>query len=156
MEEMSELYCRMYELNIVCLRFFSVYGTDCRNDLLIGQIISCVQENKSLTVFGDGNIRRDFTYIDDTLEAIFQCVKTQWKGFLVADIGTGENHSIIDVINTMNSILSKPLKVKHIIGYKEDMNISKANTENAFKYLNFRSKISLTQGLKNIFDFSII
>ena len=152
MEEMAELFCRSFNINIACLRFFSVYGSDCRQDLLIGSIIKCIRENKSLTVFGDGNIRRDFTYIDDTLEAIYRTIKKQWTGYLVADIGTGENHSVREVIEIVNTSphLSKPLHILHREGRHEDASTSRACTDQAFKELRFRPQTSLTKGLEKI------
>lgn len=152
MEEMAELFCRLYNMNIACLRFFSVYGSDCRRDLLIGNIITCIREKKPLRIFGDGQIRRDFTYIDDTLEAIYRTSQKEWTGYFVADVGTGENHSIREVVDLFNTsqYLCAPLHVVYTEGRQEDATISKACTERAFIELDFESKTSLVEGLQKI------
>lgn len=150
MEEMTELYCRQYQLNAICVRFFSVYGTDCRQDLLIGQLVTCLQEKKPLTVFGDGNIRRDFTYIEDTLQAIHKILSLSWSGYQAIDIGTGENHSVNDVIQLANSIVQQPVPVHHVDGHIEDMPISKANIEFAKQWMDFQTKTCLKTGLQKM------
>jgi UDP-glucuronate 4-epimerase len=150
-EEMCEFYSRTYDMKCASLRFFSVYGTDCRKDLLIGKIMDCIQEKRVLQVFGDGNIRRDFTYLDDTLEAIFITMNRSWKGYLALDIGTGSNHSVNDVIHTVNQIVPKMLEVQYIEGFKEDMPISKANTKITLEEIQFKTQYSLLQGLKKCF-----
>ena len=150
-EDIAELYCRLHGLHIACLRFFSVYGTDCRQDLLIGHILSSVQNNTPVTIFGDGSVRRDFTYIDDTLEAIYQTLHKKWSGYLVADIGTGENHSVVDVLNMIETFVPTPIDVLYTPRKKEDQAISKAHVENARKELNFETKVPLREGLKRCF-----
>lgn len=152
MEEMAELFSRLYNLNIACLRFFSVYGSDCRQDLLIGNILHCIRQKKPLTIYGDGKIRRDFTYITDTLEAIFRTMKKKWNGYLVADIGTGQNHSIQEVIGLLNAstYLSTPLEVVHIEGRQEDATVSKASIDQVWNELSFRPQTTLSEGLQKI------
>ncbi|NDE15029.1 NAD-dependent epimerase/dehydratase family protein [bacterium] len=150
MEQMAELYCRLHGLNIVCLRFFSVYGSDCRNDLLVGRILECIREQRSLEIFGDGSIRRDFTHIEDTLEAIRRTIQTPIQGFHVMDVGTGENHSILDVVEVIRGM--RPLEVVHVSRNREDQEVSRARVDDALRVLGFRAGIDLHTGLRKTIE----
>jgi len=151
-EDMAQLFSHAHGMDIACLRFFSVYGTDCRQDLLIGGIIRSIREGKPLTIYGNGDIRRDFTYIDDTLEAICRTMDKQWSGYVVADIGTGTNHSVQDVIRLLNTspYMKEHLKVIHEDGRREDAMVSKADTEEAMRCIDFRPATHLREGLDRV------
>lgn len=149
-EQMAELYCRLHGLNIVCLRFFSVYGSDCRDDLLVGRILECLRQDKSLEIFGDGSIRRDFTHIEDTLEAIRRTIQTPIQGYHVMDVGTGENHSILDVVEMVQGM--RPLEVVHVPRKREDQDVSRARVDDALRVLGFRAGIDLRTGLRKTIE----
>lgn len=108
-DDVLELYRRHYGLNCSTVKFYNVYGSFREKDLgeyttVIRKFKQLVQEDKPLTVVGDGERKRDFTHIDDTVRALvminnIDCYAHDTNDF---HIGTGTNYKIIDVARAFN------------------------------------------------------
>jgi len=70
MEAMSHSYAHLWQQPTTCFRFFTVYGPWGRPDMALFKFVDAIENNKPIDVYGNGNMRRDFTYIDDLVEAI--------------------------------------------------------------------------------------
>ena len=68
-------YHSLYDMDISCLRFFTVYGPRQRPDLAIYKFARLILEDKPIPVYGDGSFKRDSTYVDDTISGINQAIK---------------------------------------------------------------------------------
>jgi UDP-glucuronate 4-epimerase len=75
-ELISETYAHLYRLPQTGLRFFTVYGPWGRPDMAMWLFTQAIYEGKPINVFGEGNMRRDFTYIDDIVSGIVACLDT--------------------------------------------------------------------------------
>ena len=99
-EIMCEMYYNLYGLRTISLRYFNVYGD--RQPLkgqyapVIGLFLEQLKRGEPLTIVGDGQQRRDFTHVDDVVEANICAMITNFSGISV-NIGTGKNHSVNDV-----------------------------------------------------------
>ena len=78
-ELMASAYSYLYKMNIVGLRFFTVYGPWGRPDMALFKFIEAIKSGKKIEVFNSGNMLRDFTYIDDITEAIFKLLTVNHK-----------------------------------------------------------------------------
>jgi UDP-glucose 4-epimerase len=106
-ENLARVYCNLYGLETISLRYFNVYGD--RQPLkgqyapVIGLFLKQSREKKPLTVVGDGSQRRDFTHISDVVEANILASEVK-NGFgEVYNIGYGSNHSILDIANMISN-----------------------------------------------------
>ena len=103
-EQYCQLYSRIHNLDTVCLRYFNVYGPGAPTEgaycLVIGKFIQRALAGKNLEIFGDGQQRRDFTYVDDVINANILASESNNK-FTgdVFNIGNGDNRSIQDIAN---------------------------------------------------------
>jgi len=149
----GESYCSTFSLtqNIpaVSLRYFNVYGTRQRGDseysAVIPRFISALKQNVSPEIYGTGSQTRDFTYVDDIVEA--NILAMDYKGRCHAmDIGTGTQTSI----NTLCHIVFDGSKVQPI--YKDsrpgDPSYSVADIMKAEVLLGFKSKVNIKEGIK--------
>ena len=97
-EHYTEVFREVYNLPTVSLRYFNLYGEEQRADNpytgVITKFIQMNHENKHLTIFGDGEQRRDFTYVGDVVEAN---LLTAEKGLGVYNVGTGTNTSVKEI-----------------------------------------------------------
>ena len=99
-EIMCEMYNNLYGLRTISLRYFNVYGD--RQPLkgqyapVIGLFLEQLKRGEALTIVGDGEQRRDFTHVDDVVEANMCAMLTNFSGISV-NIGTGKNYSVNDV-----------------------------------------------------------
>jgi UDP-glucose 4-epimerase len=112
-EEIIHLYQTHFNLKASITRFYNVYGPHHLKEggytTLIGAWEKCIEENKPLTIYGDGTKRRDFTHIDDIVEALILLLEKQAWGHIF-ELGRGFNYSINEIAKIFN---------KEII-YKED------------------------------------
>lgn len=159
MERMSNLYAKLYDLNIIGLRLFSVYGKKEKSKgnyaNLISQFLWDLQNGNSPLVYGDGTQTRDFTYVDDIVEAFtlsMAHLKSK-KGFCeMINAGTGKSYSINTMVDILNKKLNLNIENKYlnpnpIKNYVQD---TLANTCKAEKIINFKSKFSLKEGIDEL------
>lgn len=100
-EEMAHLFLNLYGLPVVCLRYFNVYGerqsVQGAYSTVIGIFLKQKKEGKPLTIVGDGNQRRDFTYVKDVVQANILAMKSKKAIGHLINIGSGFNYSVNDV-----------------------------------------------------------
>ena len=105
-EEYCKLYSKLYGIETVSLRYFNVYGerqpTEGAYCLVMGVFAGQLLEGKPMTINGDGEQRRDFTYVSDVVDINIKCAtsKMKWEGD-VFNIGAGDNRSVNDIANLL-------------------------------------------------------
>ena len=113
-EQICKLYSQLYDFNSTTLRYFNVYGP---REPIKGQYAPVVglfkrqsAEGKPMTIVGDGEQRRDFTYIDDIVEANMKAITLdpfKTRGHKIYNVGTGKNYSIKEVANMIGGPIRK-------------------------------------------------
>ena len=98
-EELCKLYYEIYNLNVTICRFYNVYGpyqlTEGPYCTVIGIFQKLYENNKPLTITGDGEQRRDFTHVDDIVDGLVRCIDTD--GYNEYEFGRGRNYSINEI-----------------------------------------------------------
>jgi len=153
-ERLARLYHILYGVKSVGLRFFSVYGP--REEYkgsyanIVSQFLWTVRKDEAPVIFGDGTQTRDFTYVTDVVEALVLA----WKKDLeceVFNVGTGIAYSFNDVIDLLNRLLGKNVrpiyKPNPIKNYVQD---TLADMTKAEKFLGFKAKVTLEEGLRDL------
>jgi UDP-glucose 4-epimerase len=138
--------------DIVILRFMNPYGYNQPSAYLIPKFIRFAKEGSPLTIHGDGEQRKDYIWIEDLAHAIIKCFGL--SSGTIADIGTGETHSINEIVEYLRA-LSKD-KVVHVeyqdpfsrIGELKEM---KANTKTLFN-IGWMSTVSLKSGIEKLWN----
>mgnify|MGYP003628828464 CR=1 FL=1 len=103
-EEYCQLYSRIHDIETVCLRYFNVYGENAPTEgaycLVIGAFMRCKAEGRPLTIYGTGQQRRDFTYVQDVARANFLAAHSDKVGAgEVINVGNGESRSVQQIAN---------------------------------------------------------
>lgn len=150
MERMAELYHDFYGLNSVGLRFFSVYGphesAKKQYANLITQFMWQMKRNERPVILGDGTQSRDFTYVDDVVEAII--LASRYGKYGIFNVGTGKAASLNDVVSTLNRKLGTKITPAHKENsIKNYVAHTLADTKRAESMLGFRAKIGLDEGI---------
>jgi UDP-glucose 4-epimerase len=150
---MAEHYCRvfsdLYGLPSVALRYFTAYGPVMRPDLAIHIFTRQALLNKPITIFGTGDHTRDFTHIDDIVDANM-IVLTKGNG--VYNIGSGHRVSIEELAGKIIEITGSSSIIRHKDAKKGDAEHTYANINKAKTELGWRPKTSLDQGLKRYIE----
>ena len=145
-ENLGLTYASNYDLPVTSLRYFTVYGPRQRPDMAFTKFIKANLSGDKISIFGDGNQTRDFTYISDIIDANLECVKSEIHGN-VLNIGGGKTYSIMDVLNIIENITDKNNKLIFLTKQKGDVFRTEADIKMASKIIGYKPKISLKEGL---------
>ncbi|NPA39296.1 MAG: NAD-dependent epimerase/dehydratase family protein [Thermodesulfobacteria bacterium] len=152
-ELLAYSYHHLYGLDISVLRYFTVYGPAGRPDMSIFRFIKWIYEEKPIIIYGDGNQARDFTYIDDIARGTILALKP--LGYEVINLGGGRNPiSINTVIETLEKLIGKKAKRKHLPFHKADVKVTWAEIEKANKLLGWKPEIDLEEGLRRTVEWA--
>jgi UDP-glucose 4-epimerase len=150
---MAEHYCRifneLYGLKTVTLRYFTVYGPRMRPDLAINIFTNKTLKNEPIEIFGDGEKTRDFTYIDDIIDAN---ILAMYKGEGIYNIGGGHYISINELAKTIIRITGSSSTIKYTSAVKGDADHTLANSEKANRELGWSPKVKVAEGLKKYIE----
>jgi UDP-glucose 4-epimerase len=146
---MAEHYCRvfqeLYGLKTVSLRYFTVYGPRMRPDLAIYIFLHRALRNEPITIYGDGTKSRDFTYIQDIVQAN---VKALDKGTGEFNIGGGDNITVLQLAEKIIAATRSTSKITYENAVKGDAEHTSANITKAAKELGWIPKTTLDEGLE--------
>jgi UDP-glucose 4-epimerase len=147
----AEHYCRVfyevYGLPTTSLRYFTVYGPRMRPDLAISIFTKKMLSNEPITVFGDGEQTRDFTYIDDVVEANKRLLNNKTTDGMVLNIGGGNRISVNDLITILMDTINSKSEVIYEDAQKGDAENTLANIYLADHHLGYTSATSIVKGL---------
>jgi UDP-glucuronate 4-epimerase len=107
-ELMAYTYHHLYNINMIGLRFFTVYGPRQRPDLAINKFTRLISANEPIPFYGDGSTRRDYTYIDDIIDGVMKSVVYSEKNHKVYEIlNLGESHTttLKQLVETIENVL---------------------------------------------------
>ena len=147
-ELICHTYHSLYKIDITCLRFFTVYGPRQRPDLAIHKFARLIEEGKSIPVFGDGSMMRDFTYIDDiiagTVAAMDKC-----SGYNIYNLGESEPIRLGELIEYIEQALGKKAKKEYLPKQPGDVEQTYADVTRAAKELGYKPSTHIKEGLTN-------
>ena len=96
---------------LMTVRPFSVYGPRQRSDLALSRLLDCAVQDRAFTVFGDGQQRRDFTFVEDVVECMMRLLTTPAAGTF--NLCAGKNHSLTELITLVNELLNKTVAIQY-------------------------------------------
>jgi UDP-glucuronate 4-epimerase len=142
----NEQLAATYNLNTTGLRFFTVYGKDGRPDMFISKLINADQ----ITLYGNGELKRDFTYIDDIINGIIKATKPSEEKHRIYNLGSSNPVTINEVVDIVEELTGKRIKRIYKEKPQEDVQMTFADISKAKKELNWTPTINIRQGLKKI------
>ncbi len=151
-EHLCNLYHKNYGVPVVSLRYFTVYGPAQRPDMAFHLFIRAALDEKEISIFGSGEQTRDFTYIDDIVEANLAAARTPGIEGRVYNIGGGSRISVNGVLEKIRALSGKALKIKYKPVQAGDPPHTYADTGRARTDLGFEPGTSLEQGLAAMLD----
>ena len=152
MELISKVYNFQYNINLIGVRFFSVYGPWGRPDMFYMKYLNSIKSNKPIKIFNFGNHHRSFTYIDDVILNLFKIIN-KFKNKKVCEVfNIGNQNSIFlkNFIKVLEKITKKKAKKVYINLQLGDLKTTKANISREKKIFNHEVKTSLVTGLKKL------
>jgi nucleoside-diphosphate-sugar epimerase len=151
-EHLCQLYHANYGLDVVMLRYFSVYGPRQRPDMAFDAFCRAALRGEEIVVFGDGLQTRDFTYVADIVDATMAAVAVPDAVGKVMNVGGGSQTSVRDALALIEGFAGRGLNVRHDRRREGDVNNTSADTSQAEATLGYRPKFSFLEGLQQQFD----
>ncbi len=138
-------------LPITCLRFFSAYGPRQRPDLAIAHWAIAMREGRSIPVFGDGSVERDFTYVDDIVDGVLRAADRA-SGFAIYNLGRGEPFSMNRIIGLLEGELGVSARREVHPAHAADMPRTYASIERARADLGYDPQVPLEEGIRRYIE----
>jgi len=150
-ELLAHTYFHLYKIDIINLRFFTVYGPRQRPDLAIHKFFKLLYTNQPIDVYGDGSTGRDYTYIADIVQGIESSIHyldRHENVFEVINLGNSSPVKLSELLDTIENITQKHFIKKHFPMQKGDVDLTFADIEKARKLLNYQPQTTIQEGLK--------
>ena len=159
-ELMAHTYSHLYGIPATGLRFFTVYGPYGRPDMAPFLFLGAILENRPIKIFNQGNMRRDFTYIDDVVKGILLTTKktavltqkTDEAPHHVYNIGNNKPENLMDFIGYLEEFTDKKAKKEMLPLQPGDLVETSADIDYLIKDTGFRPETTLKTGLKKFVD----
>lgn len=149
-EHLIYVYHHMHGIEAYILRYFTVYGPYGRPDMSIFKLFYSAFSGEEFPLYGDGNQRRSFTYINDVVEGTLRAYKNI-KNYEIINIGNDKDESLKEIINEVENLVGRKVKVHNYDFHKADLMETKADITKAKNILNWEPKTGIKQGLEETY-----
>ena len=151
-EKYAVIFHRIYGLSTVSLRYFNVFGPRQNPDSpysgVISRFMSAALSGRRPTVHGDGEQSRDFTFVDNVVSANLLACQAGGVSGVVFNVGTGERHTLNDLLRSVSTILGRDLSPEHVAPRPGDVRHSLADIGQARQRLGYEVKVRFEEGLR--------
>jgi UDP-glucuronate 4-epimerase len=143
-------YHHLYQISVVALRFFTVYGPRQRPDLAIHKFAALMRDGKELPIFGDGAHSRDYTYIQDTIQGVLSALEYVKKGcvYEVINLGNDRSVTLFELIEALEEVTGIKAKLQWYEDQAGDVMHTRACVTKAHQLLNYRPSFDFREGLQ--------
>jgi nucleoside-diphosphate-sugar epimerase len=150
-EQLLRVYGEAFGMRTVALRYFNIFGPRQADDSpytgVIALFARALLEGRSATIFGDGEQTRDFTYVDNVVQANLSAIDAELEPGIVINIGSGERISVNDLYRAMASILGSAIAPTYAKPRAGDVRDSLASLELARASLGYSPEVSWRSGI---------
>jgi len=152
----AENYCagfhEVYGLETLSLRYFNVFGQNqdptSQYAAVVPRFFSAVRDDQPVPIYGDGRQSRDFTYVENVVDANIQAAETEGLGGSVLNIATGRATTVEELADLVASILGKTARKDYLPPRPVEVRDSWASTEHARGLIGYEPRIGLEEGLR--------
>ena len=158
-EVMTHVYHKLFDFNVIMLRFFTVFGPRQRPDLAINKFTRLMLNNEPIPMFGDVTTSRDYTYIDDIVDGIIRScnyVENNNDVYEILNLGNSSPVSLKEMINTIAEVLNKTPNIQELPMQPGDVERTFADISKAKKLIGYNPKTSFQEGIENFVKWYII
>ena len=146
-EHLCYSYWKNYQVPVISLRYFTVYGPRQRPDMAFHRFVRAILDGGEIEIYGNGEQTRDFTFISDAVSGNILAMKNNAEGEIF-NIGGGSRVSVNEVLDIIQNIAGKTAKIVYRDVQKGDVRHTLADTNKAKKHLGYIPEVDLKTGLK--------
>lgn len=149
-ELLCHTYYHLYDINVACLRFFTVYGPRQRPDLAIHKFTKLIFNDEKIPFYGNGDTKRDYTYIDDIIDGIMKTIEWINKDetqFEIFNLGESKTVSLSSMVKTLEKIIGKKAVINQLPIPPGDVTKTYADTSKSKEVLGYNPKTDFEEGI---------
>ena len=150
-ELLCHVYSHLYNFDITCLRFFTVFGPRQRPDLAIHKFTKLIDEGIPVPFYGDGNTSRDYTYIDDIVNGI-SCALNTVDGYRIYNLGESRVINLKSLVEIIEKLLGKKAVLKFLPLQPGDVKTTYADISKAKKEIGYAPKFDIESGIREFIN----
>ncbi|MCY3978460.1 MAG: SDR family NAD(P)-dependent oxidoreductase [Chloroflexi bacterium] len=150
-ELLAHTYHNLAGMNVTCLRFFNVYGPAGRPDMMPWRLLEATQTGEEIRLFNGGDIRRDWTYIADTVKGVLAAFDIP-LGYEVINLGCGAPISLLDFVDIIERRAGKSINTVSVPTPPSDPPITYCDNSKARELLGFEPAVSVRDGLQRTWE----
>lgn len=145
-EHLAQAYRQEFGLDVVTLRYFTIYGPRQRPDMAFASMVAALAENRPFELFGDGTQSRSFTYVADAVEATIGAMEHGSPGSTF-NVGGGSEVSMLQAIEALGSIAGRRLEIVQSPRREGDATRTAADTSRIQREIGWEARTSFEEGL---------
>ncbi len=150
-EQLGHLASQFHSIKFVALRFFTVYGPAQRPDLAIHKFFRAILDNKPITVFGNGNTMRDYTYVGDIVQGIEAAMHYDKSNFEIFNLGNHVPVKLIELIALIEEVCGKKANIEYLPEQPGEVPQTYADISKAENLLGYHPATDLKTGLHKFY-----
>jgi nucleoside-diphosphate-sugar epimerase len=135
----------LHGLDVTVLRYFTVYGPAGRPDMSVFRFVRNIREGEPITVYGDGSMARDFTYVDDVARGTIAALRP--LGYEIVNLGGEHPAEVRELVATVERALGRKAEVRHEPAHPADVPRTAACIDKARRLLDWEPRVSLAEGV---------
>ena len=144
-EALCHTWHALYGLDVTVLRYFTVYGPAGRPDMSVFRFVRCIREGEPITVYGDGSMARDFTFVDDIARGTIAALRP--LGYEIVNLGGEHPAEVRELVATVEHALGRRASVRHEPPHPADVPRTAACIDKARRLLDWAPRVSLAEGV---------
>lgn len=150
-EKVAEYYYNRHGVRSVGFRFFTVYGPYGRDNMAIGKFTKSILANEPITIFGDGLQIRDFTHVDDVVDAIIAATQSDKVQCEILNVGAGDSCTVKELVELIKTACERPDydKISYEPRHPADVTVTLASNKKLIELLGVTPKVKLVEGLQD-------
>ena len=146
-EGLCSVYNSLYGIDVSVLRYFTVYGPAGRPDMSVFRFIKWINEGEEIAILGDGEQKRDFTYVDDIAAGTVLAIRN--LGFEIINLGSAASVSINEVIDMIERSTGKKAGIASGPPHPSDIRVTLAGIDKAKRVLGWEPRFNVETGIEN-------
>jgi UDP-glucuronate 4-epimerase len=145
-ELLCHTYAHNFSLHISCLRFFTVYGPRQRPEMAIHKFARLMSEGKEVPIFGQGDSRRDYTYVQDIVDGILAAIEVNAQ-FEIVNLGESQTITLLELVTHLETALGRKARLRFLPDQAGDMKVTYADITRARRLLGYNPRTPIKEGI---------
>lgn len=151
-EMLGHVYSKLFDIRFFALRLFTVYGPSQRPDLAIHKFTKAILRGEPITMYGDGNTSRDYTFVDDVVQGIINAMSYNKTNFEIINIGNNHAVSLKELIHSIEEVTGKKAIIERLPEQPGDVQRTCADITKAKQLLGYNPQTRFNDGLKKFYN----